>query len=65
MVKLELVRWITAEVKFVSGATPGTEICERKCIKLLTTDYMVAHPISYTWAIKKSIYKKKTICIYK
>jgi hypothetical protein len=38
---------------------PGTEICERKCINLLITDYLFAHPISYNWKIKKSIYKKK------
>lgn len=45
MVKLELVRWTIAEVKFVAGVTPGTEILRRDSINILRINYLVAHLI--------------------
>jgi hypothetical protein len=49
MVKLELDRWIIAEVKSVSGATPGTDIVKRNCIKILRSGYLAAHLTSFPW----------------
>jgi hypothetical protein len=58
-VKLELDRWIIAEVKSVSGDTPGTEIIKRNCIKILRRDYLVVHSSSFSCTIKKISFCKK------